>query len=1303
MKFRESQIFCIITAAIALTFLTVGNPRMFGQSDSVSRDKVELSLSSTGIHNAEVHDLGSKTYQITATGTEPTVDVVIDGSIAPGRNNILAFDYFSASGTSHVQVQYGASGAVLHNYEAPGLSHSEGFTKYSANLAAASNWNLGVRVLRLGFELKPGQKIQIRNLSLRAPTQEEEQAAGRRVEEHAYDARLNKDLQAYLAKTYPAAITSVYVSKRLVRIEGDTGNVAGDIYLAEVPLYEDITELKHFDYVIPVQVESGHFQVNLTRFRNLPDHRYDRVFSQWVLARKNDTGYELLSHARYADGIVSQWNLPDAIPATKKGLGGVAIGRAPMSDLGDLGITSITVNVYLGFLRSSAAADRIAFDYHGKTYYADKKAISGYDKVLQCAAQRNILAAAIILVPPARDIPDSKFAATLPYPDADPSGIYVMPNVESAEGLETYAAALNFLAERYSRPDKKYGRIQDWILHNEVDAGWVWTNAGDKSELTYLYLYQKSMRTMYYIARQYNPHAKVFISLTHYWNWTDDKHFYLPRHLLNDLVQFSHAEGDFEWAIAQHPYPQSLFNPRTWEDSKVNDTFDTPLITFKNIEVLDAWTKQPRTYYRGFKQRAVFLSEQGFNSPDYSQKELREQAAALAYAWKKIQPLDSIQAMQYHNWVDGRGEGGLRIGLRKFPDDPIDPGGKKPIWYLYQKLGTLDENQACAFAKPILGIQNWKQILTPASIPENQTSYYPRDLYSDTWAATDALGRSLPTYAEVELPKAGRFVGMFYFLTFNSPGKPGPMNVTNKLKIDPNTANWKPGTYYWGEPEFGYYLSDDPWVIRRHAELLADAGVDVIIFDNTNGMTFPNNYLAIAKVYTRMRSEGERTPQIAFLASENSVDQLWNDFYSKGLYKDLWFQWKGKPLLMVGQQIGMQRIDQFPMEIQNFFTIRESWAWNSLPWYRDGHDEWPWIAHYPQPYGWDLTPLEHEAVPVGVAEHPLSAIGRSFHDGHEPATDQYDVTPYTAQGLFFQEQWNRALAVDPEFVFVTGWNEWSAGSKRMGPDIAKELASWDFFPRAKLSRAGHPLKAGDVYFIDEYNEEFSRDIEPMKGGHTDDYYYQLITNIRRYKGVHQPQPPSVSKTIYLNRGFSQWDDVGPEFRDHVYDTIPRDSAGNYKSGPYRDHTGRNDLVTMKVARDNDNIYFYARTREPLTSWKGPFWMLLFIDSDQSNKTGWEGYDYLVNARVLNSKTTTVEKSIGAGRWGNPVKAPMRVEGNELMIAIPRSIIGQPKGGVSFDFHWADNIQKLGDIEEFSLHGDSAPDRRSNYRYVADDK
>ena len=65
---------------------------------------------------------------------------------------------------------------------------------------------------------------------------------------------------------------------------------------------------------------------------------------------------------------------------------------------------------------------------------------------------------------------------------------------------------------------------------------------------------------MYLIARQYNPHAKVFISLSHFWNRAaeDNSRFYPPRRLLSDLLSYSHAEGDYEWGIDYHLSSESL-------------------------------------------------------------------------------------------------------------------------------------------------------------------------------------------------------------------------------------------------------------------------------------------------------------------------------------------------------------------------------------------------------------------------------------------------------------------------------------------------------------------------------------------------------------------------------------------------------------------------------------------------------------------------------------------------------------------------------------------------------------------------
>ncbi len=155
---------------------------------------------------------------------------------------------------------------------------------------------------------------------------------------------------------------------------------------------------------------------------------------------------------------------------------------------------------------------------------------------------------------------------TAAHPDADPSGISVMPAVTSEAGFSAYAAALDFLAQRYSRPNGKYGRKDYRVVHNEFNAGWVWTNAGDKSVLMYMDLYQRSMRAAYLIARQYNPHARVLISLVHHWNEKSAARLNAGKEMLGILADYSRAKGDFDWSVAFHPYPQSLFEPGVHRD-----------------------------------------------------------------------------------------------------------------------------------------------------------------------------------------------------------------------------------------------------------------------------------------------------------------------------------------------------------------------------------------------------------------------------------------------------------------------------------------------------------------------------------------------------------------------------------------------------------------------------------------------------------------------------------------------------------------------------------------------------------------
>ncbi len=98
--------------------------------------------------------------------------------------------------------------------------------------------------------------------------------------------------------------------------------------------------------------------------------------------------------------------------------------------------------------------------------------------------------------------------------------------------------------------------------------------------------------------------------------------------------------------------------------------------------------------------------------------------------------------------------------------------------------------------------------------------------------------------------------------------------------------------HYWAEPLYGYYRSTDPWVIRRHAQLLSAAGIDTLIFDTTNAVTYPHVYRKICAVFSEMRRAGSRTPQIAFMVNTKAgatARAIYEDLYQPGAYRELWF------------------------------------------------------------------------------------------------------------------------------------------------------------------------------------------------------------------------------------------------------------------------------------------------------------------------------------------------------------------------------------------------------------------------------
>jgi hypothetical protein len=553
------------------------------------------------------------------------------------------------------------------------------------------------------------------------------------------------------------------------------------------------------------------------------------------------------------------------------------------------------------------------------------------------------------------------------------------------------------------------------------------------------------------------------------------------------------------------------------------------------------------------------------------------------------------------------------------------------------------------------------------------------------WVATDGLGRTIPLPEEVGPAKSDRIVGMFYYVWQGHHGN-RVYDITQIMKqypsdpLSPLNPGWGPWNsfHWWGESEYGHFRAQDPWVIRKDMVMLANAGVDFLFLDFTNAVTYWPEVDSLCSVLTELKSTGIKVPTLSFMTNSNSgqtMNSLYDNFYAPGKCQEHWFSWQGKPLIL-----GKSDDPNLRSEVRNYFTIRYSWAVTATT---TNPHHWQWLDATPQRWGWDSDPAIKEQVSVSAAFHPENPHGQSYNNRIQPPVNADYRTEFTGQGLFFSEQWQRALELDPQVIMVTQWNEWLA-----------QRFEWD---GRRANYGGRPTQTGHSFFVDVLSQEFTRDLAPMKGGHTDNNYYLLVQNIRRFKGLPPRTPASAAQTIQVDGVFTDWNNVLPEYWDPTGDTKHRRFPGYDNRDTLVNSTGRNDIVEARVAHSPSTLGFYVRTNENLTSSTGQRWMMLFLDSDRNKATGWQGFDYRFNRIILANSRGVLEQSQG-GQWVPIDTLNFAFNGKQLEVNIPRERLGMTTSALDFEFQWADNIQSDIEISSFFTDGDVAPDRRFRYLF-----
>ncbi len=556
---------------------------------------------------------------------------------------------------------------------------------------------------------------------------------------------------------YIGEVTGVRVDESRIEVTGaleeeaESGEARLQLYeLAPYEYEPDIAALQPVaETAAPSGPERG-FSIAVPRF----DGQRDRYYSKYIVVLRENGGD---GEAHYVDAPKSVADI--AFPAarsfpypqigSKKGL-----NVQMTDDAEELGVAHATLTVVVNGLMYKDNVDpdnAISFSSDGETYYFRRDAVVELDREIKAMSDNGTVVNLVLILYDADDPNGS--TGVLIHPDAARGqGTVYAFNTTDAEGVAYFRTAMEFLADRYTREDQQYGRAMGYIVGNEVDSAWIWQNMGDKTVDQFVEQYERSVRLAYQAVRKYSDSARVYVSIDNAWNEpyfaNQPTRFYKGKDIVDKLNVLSKRGGDYPWHLAHHPYPENMLEPRTWNDSAhVTDTDDSPKITFKNLEVLDRYLGREELRYGG-ERRRIILSEQGFHTQADTLEAEKIQAAAYAYAYYKALFLDGVDAFIMFNQLDIPAAG-LNMGL--WTANTELPGfvakDKKFIYDVFRDIDTARSLDATGFAKPIIGIQDWAEVVPgfdPAAlaqripaklVPVAINAHSPNDLSGDRFEA----------------------------------------------------------------------------------------------------------------------------------------------------------------------------------------------------------------------------------------------------------------------------------------------------------------------------------------------------------------------------------------------------------------------------------------------------------------------------------------------------------------------------------------------------------------------------------------
>ena len=472
----------------------------------------------------------------------------------------------------------------------------------------------------------------------------------------------------------------------------------------------------------------GTFKMNKAKtftFDRYTDSGYDRVYDKYYVISSG----KVVRGPVYAAKIAAPDNKVKFDTVTKKGIidelddDSFAVAKDIKS-----GWTAVNIDFTALILaneteggtpvdNSASNADKMVVN--GKTYYFNRPYVNQIDSRLSQYEKMGINAVAVCVSFVSTES-SNRYPRSLKYiDDARWTNGF---NTSNTAGREYFIACMEYLAKRYS--EGGHGRICNYVIGNEIDFTYDWYEIlpnksksgkklparGDEMQLrsgeievkapfeTFMEEYSRTLRLANLAVKKYSNDIKVGIGFSRAWaesramnakcDPATSKRYdsYIPKDMLGWLNYYTKKQGDYDWTLTPHNYPEVSGDAAAYETGvtggKVRITGDintTPIISQNNLELLQLFLNKGYNKCGG-KLREIYFTENGSSSGEEigtpSVEEQKKQAACIAQYYYRASSMPSVKAIIYYKKLDRAEEGAssFKLGLK-------DTNGKNKLSY----------------------------------------------------------------------------------------------------------------------------------------------------------------------------------------------------------------------------------------------------------------------------------------------------------------------------------------------------------------------------------------------------------------------------------------------------------------------------------------------------------------------------------------------------------------------------------------------------------------------------------------------